>query len=99
MSIDFLELDEDLEFDEVKRKVEDGINDDWLTVPVRAIAKYSDYRILEELEDIERIVHSKVRESELDQATKDRIYHLFDLVLNNRVLRLVETLKRKDPQD
>jgi len=83
MSMDFLELPEDIEFEELRRKVEDGIDDEWVTMPIRVIVKYVAYRFLEELEDIDRLGNKKVDPIALQKLIDDRI------------IRLVTQLKEK----
>ena len=56
MDIDYLELDEDLEFDDIKAKINDGIDDQYVNVAIKSIDKYISYRLLEELEDISRVI-------------------------------------------
>lgn len=53
--LDFLELQDDPEFTELKDKLQDGLSDDWINVPVGTISKYLAYNLLEELEEINRI--------------------------------------------
>lgn len=86
--LDQLEMAEDLEFEQIRDKVNDGLADDFVNVEIRTIAKYATYRLLDELEDIERLIKAG-----------DNFQRVIDMKILDAVAKLKVSPERRDEED
>ncbi len=74
---------EDLELEDLKRKMNDGVEDTWVNVTTGTISKYLNEKLLEELEELDGL---------LQNPSNTDIQRIID----TRILRLAERLNRVD---
>ncbi len=86
-NIDFLQLQEDLAFESLRAKMEDGGADDWVTASVPTIRKYLNFMILEQLDELSGLINKDYNEAQLNK------------VLDDRILRLVAELRDVPEED
>lgn len=53
--MEYYEVIEDLEYEQLVQAMEDGLEDTWLNLPTRTISKYLNQKILEELDELDQL--------------------------------------------
>lgn len=71
---------EDLEYEQLKAAMGDGLGDSWINLPTRTVSKYLSVKILEEL-------------SEIDKLAKNPNSGGLQAVLNKHIVVLAESIR------